>query len=51
MRIARQGASQRKSPAVSRQGFFFVAEDDEISNLELILDIIEISELIEPELT
>jgi hypothetical protein len=37
---------QQKSPAVSRQGFFFVAESGEISNLSLIEDIKKILEFI-----
>jgi hypothetical protein len=35
----------RKSPGASHQGFFFVAEADEISNLELLDDIIKIFEI------
>jgi hypothetical protein len=45
-RIPLRDAAQRKSPAVSRQGFFFVAESGEISNLSLIEDIKKILEFI-----
>jgi hypothetical protein len=39
--------NNEKTPALSCQGFFIVAEADKISNLELFDDIIKILEIIE----
>jgi len=33
---------QYKTPPLTRQGFFFVAESDQISNLKLIRDLKEV---------
>jgi len=40
-------AAQRKSPAVSQQGFFFVAEGDQISNLELTRDLKDVVDFLD----
>jgi hypothetical protein len=38
---------KQKTPALLRQGFFFVAETGEISNLELLEDILKILEFLD----
>jgi hypothetical protein len=39
--------NKEKTPALSHQGFFFVAETGEISNLDLIKDLDKIIRLVE----
>jgi hypothetical protein len=36
-----------KNPGALRQGFFFVAEGDQISNLELVKDLMDIVNMFE----
>jgi len=42
---------KEKSPVLSHQGFLFVAESDEISNLKLLDDIFKILEFIESKVS
>jgi len=42
---------KQKTPVLSHQGFFFVAECDEISNLRLVDDILKILEFIESKVS